>query len=118
MLRVLQTLTSNEFVGKEVRRRLKKAAHVGRKVTVVTVITIVIIVITIVIIVITIMAVAIVIFVIVLKIVTIFVINVVLQILKNMKSMTTSCGIKGQPLSPPLHFHPHCHHSWDQADML
>ena len=76
MLRVLQTLTSNEFVGKEVRRRLKKAAHVGRKVTVVTVITIVIIVITIVIIVITIviigitiMAVAIVITVIVLKIV-------------------------------------------------
>ena len=69
VLRVLQTLTSNEFVGKEVRRRLKKAAHVGRKVTVVTVITIVIIVITIVIIVITIMAVAIVIIVIVLKIV-------------------------------------------------
>ena len=62
MLRVLQTLTSNQFVGKEVRRRLKKAAHVGRKVTVVTVITIVIIVITI-------MAVAIVIIVIVLKIV-------------------------------------------------
>ena len=62
VLRVLQTLTSNEFVGKEVRRRLKKAAHVGRKVTVATVITIVIIVITI-------MAVAIVIIVIVLKIV-------------------------------------------------
>ena len=59
VLRVLQTLTSNEFVGKEVRRRLKKAALVGRKVTVVTVITIVI----------TIMAVAIVTIVIVLKIV-------------------------------------------------
>ena len=32
MLRVLHTLTGNEFVGFEVRRRLKKAAHVGRKV--------------------------------------------------------------------------------------
>jgi len=28
---VLHTLTGNEFVGFEVRRRLKKAAHVGRK---------------------------------------------------------------------------------------
>ena len=32
MLSVLHTLTDNKFVGLEVRRRLKKAAHVGRKV--------------------------------------------------------------------------------------
>ena len=32
MLSVLHTLTGNKFVGLEVRRRLKKAAHVGRKV--------------------------------------------------------------------------------------
>ena len=32
MFSVLHTLTGNEFVGMEVRQRLKKAAHMGRKV--------------------------------------------------------------------------------------
>ena len=40
MLSVLHTLTGNEFVGLEVRRRLKKAAHVGRKVAIVILVVI------------------------------------------------------------------------------